>query len=455
MRDSYLFKPVPIPEQPKFEEHRLRQLDIIELFTGIKTSRKLLADNATKEIADKLAPIPKDQLADDSEEKKRVGEIHVALHAYEQTYLHIGGDWGRFQGALKLRYPKTVELVKLSDKHELYFTSKFNGLRVLVGTIHVNDQRFELLPEQPEGRLVDVYQRIGKPGRHYIKLSTSDTFVRRFVFRGLNASDCMALDSAQPLTAAYTDQRVSMPEMNKVDLGLNNRYSYTKGHVLSVDEQILSHTRGWQKRFISTGVSPNRPAYSTRGTVFVSMYGTAYIDLAFVPNDSIYDVHRPDTSGNRLGIESKDLTTRDTAYPAKNHADEKYLALRDTIRTRELLIKGSIPNNAVKKVSEGLRILGICYIEARDYEAHKSHGGLRVTKLSTVNGHITEDENLTFQIRGRYWHFFAFDSIVACQTGFDLLDTIPVGTALSCKGKTRVVKMKLNRYRHVVSPGAD
>jgi hypothetical protein len=443
MRDNYLFKPETLPVESKYAEHRDRQEDIIELFTGIKRGRKLLANNLTDDIKQRLAPIPKTQLTDTSAEDQRVKKIHNELHWYEQTYLHIGGDWGRFQGALKLRYPTSVKLVPAGkDKYRVEGT--FKGLTANLGEISVNDGRFEPLPVQPTGVQHTVYQRIGKPDKHYVKLSTSDTFVKRFVFRGLNAGDCMNLSGGQPLKAVFGKDTISDPELKP------GRFTHGKGHALSVDEQILSHTRGWQKRFISTGVSGNRPAYSTRGTVFVSMYGTSVIDLAKVPNATIWDVHRPDTAGARLGVDPKDLTTRDTAYPSTGFEDEKYLALRDTVRTRELLIKGQIPHNAVKANSLGQFILAVCYIEKTVYTPF---GDLKTGLLAPVAGLIMEDENPSYQINGRFWHFFSFNSVADCNRAHDLLTTIPVGTATTCKGSQRIVKMKLNRYQHVVQTG--
>jgi hypothetical protein len=268
--------------------------------------------------------------------------------------------------------------------------------------------------------------------------------VKRFVFRGLNAGDCMALAGGQPLKAVHQSDKISKPEKGGV------RFSHDDGTMLTVNEQILSHTRGWQKRFISTGVSANRPAYSTRGTVFVSMYGTSVIDLAMVPNGTIWDVHRPDTAAARLGVDAKQLTTRDSAYPSTGHDDEKYLALRDTVRTRELLIKGQIPFTAVKALSLGQFILAVCYIEKKDYTPH---GDLKTGPLASIAGLISEDENPTYQINGRYWHFFSFNSVADCNRAHDLLTTIPAGTATTCKGSQRIVKMKLNRYQHVAQTG--
>jgi hypothetical protein len=96
------------------------------------------------------------------------------------------------------------------------------------------------------------------------------------VFRGLNARDIMAIASAQPLTAAFALSKINKPEIG------GNRFAHD--HVLSVDDQNPQpHPRMDEAVHLNGCVQA--PAFSTRGTEFVSMYGTSYIDLALLPND--------------------------------------------------------------------------------------------------------------------------------------------------------------------------
>jgi len=411
MRDKYSFVPDPVAPP----SHHGRRDEISALFGINKNMRKRHSTEAANALAQNLA------VAAD------FNAIHTALHTYEKAHLNGGGNWPRLKGALLLRYRGVLDFVD-NLPHSSDCFMRVGGIRAKVGTVFFGEGRFHLIG-RPLLAHNDVYHRHGDnnvPPRHYISLTTSATHVKRFVTRGLSAFDAMAITQGRPLRSVLGTVNAQLTEVGGAFM-----HGVGAGIALTEAQQILTHTRGWggNKRYISTGVS-NRPALSTRGIPFVSMYGVVTVDLALVPAATIFDVHRHDVASAWLGLPATDVLNNGHHTNTGDIAEQQYLGLRDTIRTRELLIKGSIPIAALHRTSAGRVLLGLGSTTNLMHDGHARRkvngfgdGGtehLISTLAPGIRGTIVGQDHMSFRDphTNLRWHFLEFNApgaVVAAQ----------------------------------------
>lgn len=353
---------------------------------------------------------------------------HTALWSYEKAHLAAGEDWAAVSAELKRvvdgqqrRRILVHEFLNSFADHNRG-TAQLEGVvdpvrqvYVKLGTVFLGDARFTELRPQPPGLKNAVYvlgrvmndklvQDPNHTSSHFVWLPNSKTYVRRFVVRGLNHNDIVNVKSATPLGAPVQTVLAQRREVAGLPKQ-TTRHNVAEDSALSEVQQILSHTRGWQKRYISTGVS-NRPVYSTRGTQFISLYGTAVIDLAKVDLTQVWDVHSPIAVRNVMKWDARTVVTAGgPGSGAKTLKEEEFLALRDVLRTRELLIKFQVPYAALHCNPDGNRIIGI---GANDYDGPERF--LRVLQgwrigWAKVKGH----EALNYRgYNGKHWLFLVF-----------------------------------------------
>lgn len=237
-----------------------------------------------------------------------------------------------------------------------------------IGTLFHGTERYVLAEnaEQPPTTLNPVYYRRGLLAQHYISyLHVNQTlFVRRYVIRGLNQSDAANIQARKALVSPHNGAKSTEDEIKSDDNP--GRFPATNiNKKLTIEEQVLSHTRGWAKRFVSTTVT-QRKVYSTRGSEFRSVFGLVIVDLARVPGERIYDIHAPGAltlfkvSGDQLHKVPHQSDTK-----KRSHHDEQLLAARDVVRTRELLIHRTVPFNSLK-----LKDCGACVLGIRVFDEH-------------------------------------------------------------------------------------
>lgn len=427
MRDKYLF----VPGRNLSPANAARRAGIEQAFNASKASRKLLSNRMNAKFLSDL----------NAWQANPVGNAHPILWNYEKDYLNSGADWGRFKASLLLRYRGSIDIVEhlAAGRADIY--SK--GLpQELIGTVYFKWARFIPLNPQPVGLVNQVYVRRKGAARHYVLLPNSATYARRFVTRGLNASDAMNFTNGQPLQAPHgvpgnPDQVIPGERMGDNP----NRHPVVGVVNLTENQQILSHARGWKKRYISTGHS-NRPAISTRGHQFVSMYGTAVIDLAMLNLNTVFDLHRPDTAQQYIGQPANTVTNAlGHGYPGGNYMGEKFLALRDVIRTRELLIKGSVPVAALCATNTGAKLVGI---SSTTNGLHNGVPAIINGLPPAVQGSIQQTDSLTFRINNLKWHFYAFATFFAAvQFMLAVNPSLHANQAL----------VRFNKYQLVQPPG--
>jgi hypothetical protein len=306
---------------------------------------------------------------------------HAVLWRYEKEHLAAGEDWEKAKSLLQRqtdsqgrRQILVTDFLKSFKDHNRG-TAQIEGVVdaaaqkfVKLGTVFIGDARFVDLRPQP-ARLKNTVYVLGRvqndklvqdenhTNAHFVWLPNSNTYVRRFATRGLNHGDLINIAAHKDLCAPV---QVESALRGDINAGKNTtRHPLRENDPMTEKQQILSHTRGWQKRYISTGLS-SRPVYSTRGTQFMSLYGTAVIDLAEIDLTSVYDIHSPIAVKNVLGWDAeKVVTATGPGNGANSLRGEEFLALRDVLRTRELLIKFHVPIQAVNCLPDGDCILGI------------------------------------------------------------------------------------------------
>lgn len=423
MRDKYLFVPFQISP---FSTHLAIQTEVAHLFDVNKRARKRRSDDALAELRRELAA------AGDFNAR------HAALHKYEKAHLTGGGDWNALANRLRIATRNLVDIVDNGTPNRRTVYSTKDGQRIVIGHVYLGDGRFEPLGAQPLGNNPTIYERRGKPGRHFIRLNDG-TFVRRFVTRGLNGTDGMNLSLGQPLQSVVNTNTANLSEIASTN---PVRHPLLANAVMTEQQQILSHTRGWggNKRYISTGVS-NRPAFSTRGTEFTSVFGVVTVDLAGVPVGQIFDVHRLDHAQQQIGVTPQAVATAGSSHPGvAGYAQERFLAMRDVIRTRELLVKTSIPAAAVRAQSVGRVLIGIGSTGGSG--VNSAHGRIQ-GRIAALNfghlGNIVNEEHQTFRATdGLRWHFVEFSTAQAAMLVYAQL--APVA------GQRKV---RFNKYRPI------
>lgn len=430
MRDKFVF----VPGRNLTPQNEARRDGIVQLFQDSKASRKILTNQRNTRF-----------LHDLNVWQANPGGVsaHPILWDYEKDHLNGGANWGRFKAALLLRYRGVIEIDERlpAGRADVYST----GIpRELIGTVYFSWARFIPLNPQPLGLVNQVYVRRTGAARHYVLLPNSATYARRFVTRGLNASDGMNYTNAQPLEAPHYDpahpDRVIVGE-RQVDRANRHNVGGMVGVNLTENQQIMSHARGWKKRYISTGHS-NRPAISTRGQAFVSMYGTAVIDLAMLNLNTVFDLHRPDTAQRYLGRPATDVTTAPGhGSPGVTYADEQFLGLRDVLRTRELLIKGSVPIAALCATNTGAKLVGI---SSTTNGLHNAVPGIINGLSLAIQGSIQQTDSLTFRINGLKWHFYAFASFFAA---------VQFMLAVNPSLHANQAMVRFNKYQLIQPPG--
>lgn len=311
-----------------------------------------------------------------------------------------GGTW---TVTIQLREPRTAAPVALA-----------------MGRVYTGADRFVALgaAAQPAGRQNDVYTRQGFPNQHYIQYTRGGQarYIRRYVMRGLNQADSTNVTAAAALEAPEQGQTATANEIRDDD--------HTGKHNLAVDaamtdaQKLLSHTRGWKKRFISA-TTTFHPAYSTRGEEFRSVFGKVIIDLAFVPGASIFDLHTPDAIAVFNTTAATLHATEHVASPAaRSLHDEELLAARDVLRTREVLILGTVPYAAIRHSAAVQTVIGIWH-PGTDVDG----GGATFALVEAAWGAHPRvaTETLSYRWQARWYRFYKFANAGAAAAAWAVI----------------------------------
>jgi hypothetical protein len=346
--------------------------------------------------------------------------IHNTLHEYEQRYMRsaLGGKPGGPKNAFdilmqefeaRFAYLKKIAIGPLDPPIPNAYGITVREGAIPLGQLFVANSRFVELDNQEPGLRATVFVDREKPGgKQYIQLP-DDTFTKRYVMRGLSGYDGMRLTTHQPLLSTFDS---ALRDQSETSAGRHGPGAAP----LTATEQVISHTRGWKKRFISTGAS-KRDVYSTRGTQFQSLFGSAVIDLArLTVQPNIVDVHRADVATAHLG-DPDELVTHGTDRDELGVTElekQKYLGLRDVVRTRELLISGLIDYAAVRTHAAGRSLVGLGAKTRRDETdlGNWLEDNRRYLAPSIISHEV---HNYRDAHTDRIWTFIAFQNPVLAQ----------------------------------------
>lgn len=440
MRDKYIFEPSGVP--PLVGSNLAHMCDLVaNYFSDDKLKRKASANLAADALQKAMAK--KSRQSDFSYVKTHqvifekahlnIGAITIGqlitllkaavLKAYRDTYWNWPFSWSN-----PLPSPDSVGdltyTVTGTNSWSIRVQARvIPGVAlppIVIGSVYRGNGRFELLTPQPPDVVNTVYIKRTQPHQQYVGYMRDgvERFVRRYVARGLNQHDSAQITAKSPLQAAATGTTATALEIRKEDA--NGRHNVTEGTALSIDQQILSHTRGWNKRFISAATT-SRTVYSTRGEEFTSVFGKVIIDLAFVPGQDIYDLHTPDAL-HHFGITGDTLlappSTSHLSAAQRGLAEEKNLAARDVIRTREVLIRGSVPFAALRFKDLGKNVVAISHTGDHENGSQTFTAVEGAWKLANLVRWLG-DETLTYRRDHRWYKFYLFPSAVEAARRID------------------------------------
>ena len=391
---------------------------LVDVFAEEKTERKKLANTAHENLA-------KDR----------------DLLKFEQAYLKQCTSWSDLRR--KLQEPNNRKYLLVKDDPQQ------NGVHYLhsvetqkkLGTVFVGDRRFEPTSLATNTRQRTFVRRGHSTNKQYV-LTKSGHYAPRYVTRGLNQLDSSRLCGHRgliPSQASSSSARINdTNSFYKEGQRQSRRHPVPTHTRLTENEQILSHTRGWWKRFIST-TATKRSVLSTQGKEFRGMFGAVTIDLAEIDPNEILDLHTPNAASNVFGFAVDQILQLQSITPASSHSDEKLRAMRDVIRTREILIK-SVPFAAVKFHSYTENILGFCWNENPANKYSFKQGNKRIVLDETVERRVLdrisnrsyraydlhrEREVLPYLWDQQYWDFYRFATSEDCARAYELLRSDP------------------------------
>ncbi len=298
-----------------------------------------------------------------------------AVATYEKGYLASGMDLAKLQEAwgeaarargLQLRYDRRAGHTAIVA----VVLGASSAPEQVVGRLYRDDQRFvpsDVVAPRP------VFVHLGT-GEQYVQ-DARDLFVRRFVWRSLNAYDNPETDFGT-ITIDVDARRKKVTDERWADIA----QALPSRQAELVDEEIWKHQRQKELQGGSPFVSATttkHPIFGSTAKFFEDPTGMAKIDLALIPQERVVDTHQP--------VAYKRITKHDTPDPEMPFQEgvpawERNSAVRDAMRTRELVIIGSVPSAAVVGFSTLDTNSGV----RTHYEPDIDHGGARFLNPAKV-----------------------------------------------------------------------
>jgi hypothetical protein len=265
-----------------------------------------------------------------------------AVATYEKGYLASGMDLGRLKEAwrqaalargLEVRYDKRADHTAIV----VVAVGASNGEPTVVGRLYVDDERFapsDVVAPRP------VFVHRGT-GEQYVQ-DARDLFVRRFVWRSLNTFDNPKA-AFGTITIDVDSRRKKLTDERWAEIAQKLPDQQPE----AVDAEIWKHQRQKELQGGSPFVSATttkHPIFGSTAKYFEDPQGMAKIDLALIPKQRVVDTHQP-VAYKR--ITKHDAPDPDMPFQEGVPAWERNSAVRDAMRTRELVIIGSVPSAAV------------------------------------------------------------------------------------------------------------
>lgn len=335
-------------------------------------NEKLTLLKKAKEIALELIDPIKEKLKNNQngENKLKIRELDNTIGLYARSYARHaiadpivqGYEKGYISSAVnrkeiikewkKCAESKEYDLSVITDKSigdVMIVDKKDEDKKYKIATMYLDNKRFEKIPERniilnqgkPNEEVREVF--IHRESRKEFVQDAQGFFVRRYIKRALNKFDNPESGEGVEIKS---DPRISK-QTGKAWKDIADEIPSLLEGEPKVTEEIRNHQRAKEAQggspFISFTTTIH-PIFGSTGSLFESDRGVATVDLARISKERIFDTHI--SPAMKL---IHDIDNPQPEMPFKE-GDEKYernSAARDAMRTREVVIAGDIPLDAI------------------------------------------------------------------------------------------------------------
>ena len=205
-----------------------------------------------------------------------------------------------------------------------------------IGRVLVGNRRFFQI-DAPTGLAHDkLYVQPGSQVQ-YVR-DGGGHFVRRFVKRAIKDSDITSLNKGLAMRASVGPKSAAYDEKTQKE-----KDNYPKRGTSTADK-VFYHLQQGSGRFVST-TTTKHDIHGNTGKSFTDPgRGFVVIDLARIPQDSIRDVHTEKAIIQGIGTNETEFRN---SFGQGNDDKPTRRAIRDVVRTREVLVAGQVPYRAV------------------------------------------------------------------------------------------------------------
>lgn len=225
-----------------------------------------------------------------------------------------------------------------------------------IATVYFNEKRFSKV----EGAAVTLHEGTAREekrevfrhrgsGKEYVQ-DAFDMYVRRYVTRALNKYDNPD-DPAEGVRIEADPRKKKAANGTEVDTWANIAARIPAMTPEEIYREIQAHQRAKEAQGGSPFVSfttTEHPIFGSSSALFEGEKGKATMDLARLSKSRTFDTHTATAMGRIHGIQRPI-----PKLPFKESDDffERNSAARDAMRTRELVVAGGIPDEAVVRVN--------------------------------------------------------------------------------------------------------
>jgi hypothetical protein len=287
----------------------------------IETEAKGKVSGTKQKLFNERAPVVRHRIADPVVQGFEVS--YAATRTNKQDVLDRVEQVAKFHG-----YPDAVRCSQRGTPDN-YYVQVFNG----ASWSNVIEMWFGAARFVPKSGVDGVYQHRTQPTHEYVQ-DRHGFFISRYLIRNLSEFD------RGKITTSPTPDPVLTAKSNRVP---------TEETLI---EDITTHVRakeasGGATCFISFSHTKHMIVGSTAALFYRQEKGDVVIDASKVSKDARVDLHSLDAVKKLFGVTEVKPTM---AFKEGDEAYEQNAAARDTVRTREILIAGAVPKDAVVAV---------------------------------------------------------------------------------------------------------
>ncbi|BAZ32185.1 hypothetical protein NIES4074_46870 [Cylindrospermum sp. NIES-4074] len=217
-----------------------------------------------------------------------------------------------------------------------------------IATVYFDEKRFIKVDEvrlnkntpQEEKREIFAHR---ESNDHYVQ-DAFGSYVKRYVKRALNEYDNPSPDTGVSINSDPRKKKDTTQSWSQIAAAVPTMTQEQQA------EEIRNHQRAKELQGGSPFISfttTDRPIFGSSAKPFEGPHGVATVDLAQISKNRVFDTH---TSKAMKQIHNVDDPNPNMPFVEKDDAVERNSAARDAMRTREVVVAGDIPNNAITAV---------------------------------------------------------------------------------------------------------